>query len=67
MGAWSDPQVPLLMIAIVALVWIYEFLYESRFREVLAASAIRVGVALFMILYLCVCSSGGGAFIYFQF
>src|SRR5579883_632947 len=67
MGAWSDPQVPLLMIAIVALVWIYEFLYESRFREVLATSAIRVGVALFMILYLCVCSSGGGAFIYFQF
>ena len=25
--AWSDPQVPLLMIAIVAMVWIYEFLY----------------------------------------
>ena len=65
--AWSDPQVPALMLGIVALVWLYEFLYESRFREVLAAGIVRVGVAAFMLLYLCLCSSGGGAFIYFQF
>lgn len=66
-GTWSDPQVPALMCGIVALVWLYEFLYESRFREVLAAGIVRVAVAVFMLLYLCVCSSGGGAFIYFQF
>jgi len=66
-GTWSDPQVPLLMIGIVALVWLYEFLYESRFRPVLASSIVRVGVAVFMVVYLCLCSSGGGAFIYFQF
>jgi alginate O-acetyltransferase complex protein AlgI len=66
-GAWSDPQVPALMIAIVGLVWLYEFLYESRFREVLAGAVVRVGVALFMLIYLCLCSSGAGAFIYFQF
>jgi D-alanyl-lipoteichoic acid acyltransferase DltB (MBOAT superfamily) len=66
-GAWSDPQIPLLMLGIVALVWLYEFLYESRFRPVLANSVVRVGVAVFMVLYLCLCSSGGGAFIYFQF
>jgi hypothetical protein len=24
-------------------------------------------VAVFIVLYLCLCSSGGGAFIYFQF
>jgi D-alanyl-lipoteichoic acid acyltransferase DltB (MBOAT superfamily) len=66
-GAWSDPQVPSLMLGMVALVWLYQFLYESRFKEVLAAGAVRVGVAVFMFLYLCLCSSGGGAFIYFQF
>jgi hypothetical protein len=66
-GAWSDPQVPALMVGIVALVWLYQLLYESRFREVLATGIVRVGVAVFMLIYLCVCSSGGGAFIYFQF
>ncbi|HZR19991.1 MAG TPA: MBOAT family O-acyltransferase [Verrucomicrobiae bacterium] len=66
-AAWSDPQVPLLMVGVVALVWFYQMLYESRFRELLAAGVVRVGVAVFMVLYLCLCSSGGGAFIYFQF
>jgi hypothetical protein len=28
---------------------------------------VRVGLASAMILYLCLCSSGGGTFIYFQF
>ena len=66
-SAWSDPQIPVLMIAVVALVWFYQLLYESRFREVLATAVVRVAVAVFMVLYLCLCSSGGGAFIYFQF
>jgi len=29
--------------------------------------AVRVGVALFMIIYLCLFATEGGAFIYFQF
>jgi D-alanyl-lipoteichoic acid acyltransferase DltB (MBOAT superfamily) len=66
-GAWSDPQVPVLMIGAVALVWIYELLYESRFRPALATGTVRMGVAVFMLIYLCLFSSGGGAFIYFQF
>jgi alginate O-acetyltransferase complex protein AlgI len=66
-GVGYDPQVPVLMVGIVGLVWLYQFLYESRFREVLAAGVVRVAVAVFMLVYLCVCSSGGGAFIYFQF
>ena len=66
-AAWQDPQIPLLMLALAAVVWAYEFLYESRFREVLKSSVVRVGLAVGMVLYLCLCSSGGGAFIYFQF
>lgn len=64
---WLDPHVPALMVFLVALVWLYEFLYESRFRDLLKTSIVRVGVAVFMVIYICLCSSGGGAFIYFQF
>ncbi len=66
-SAWSDPQIPGLMLLLMAVVWLYQFLYESRLREYLAATPVRVSLAAAMIVYLCVCSSGGGAFIYFQF
>jgi D-alanyl-lipoteichoic acid acyltransferase DltB (MBOAT superfamily) len=66
-AAWHDPQMPVLMLAAVAVIWLYQFCYESRFREILQTSVVRVGVAVCMVLYLCLCASGGGAFIYFQF
>jgi D-alanyl-lipoteichoic acid acyltransferase DltB (MBOAT superfamily) len=66
-SAWSAPQVPGLMLLMVGVVWVYQFLYESQFRPVLARSSVRVALAVGMVLYLCFCSSGGGAFIYFQF
>ena len=66
-GAWQDPEIPALMILLASLVWAYEFLYESRWRTVLATGWVRVTLAVLMIVYLCLCSSGGGAFIYFQF
>ncbi|MCY2952381.1 MAG: MBOAT family protein [Planctomycetota bacterium] len=66
-AAWSGPQIPAMMLTLVCLVWLYEFLYESRFRDVLKLSFVRVGLAVCMMLYLCLCSSGGGTFIYFQF
>src|SRR5262249_9705338 len=28
-AAWQDPRIPALMVALVALVWLYQFLYES--------------------------------------
>ena len=66
-GAWHMPQVPGLMLLLVALIWLYQFLFESRFKAILHAGAVRVGVAVFMILYLCLFATEGGAFIYFQF
>ncbi len=66
-AAWRDPQFPVLMFLLAAIVWLYQFLYESRFRVWLGTSTVRVGLAVFMILYLCLASSGGGTFIYFQF
>ena len=66
-SAWQDPQMPALMLILVAAIWLYQFTYESRFRAVLQTAPIRVGVAVLMVLYLSLCASGGGAFIYFQF
>lgn len=66
-GAWTSPQIPALMIAMAGFVWLYQWLYESRFRNLLAYSPVRVALAASMILYLGLCSSGGKAFIYFQF
>jgi uncharacterized membrane protein len=66
-SAWHDPQIPALMLLLMPMIWLYQFLYESRFREVLAHGLVRVSLAAAMLVYLCACSSGGGAFIYFQF
>ena len=40
---------------------------SRNWREFLKRPPVRVTTAVFMILYLCVLSSGGGSFIYFQF
>jgi hypothetical protein len=66
-AVWRDPEIPALMLALVLLVWLYQFLYESRFRQILKLGFVRVGLAVFIVAYLCLCSSGGGTFIYFQF
>ena len=64
---WSDPEMPLLMLGIIAVIWLYQMCLESAWRPMLQTSFVRVGGAVLMILYLFLCSSGGGAFIYFQF
>jgi alginate O-acetyltransferase complex protein AlgI len=64
---WHTPQMPLLMFALIATVWLYQFMYESRLRSLLRLSPVRVTIAVSMMLYICLCSSGGGTFIYFQF
>lgn len=65
--AWTTPQIPLLMLVLIVSVWVYQSIYETRFRGVLRLSAVRVGLAVAMILYISLCSTRGGAFIYFQF
>jgi D-alanyl-lipoteichoic acid acyltransferase DltB (MBOAT superfamily) len=66
-GVWHAPNMPLLMLALVGMIWLYQFLYESRWKEMLQTSVVRVSGVAFMILYLCLFSTEGGAFIYFQF
>jgi D-alanyl-lipoteichoic acid acyltransferase DltB (MBOAT superfamily) len=66
-ASWRDPQMPALMLLMVGLLWLYAFLYESKWREYLKYAPLRVATAVFMILYMCLFSSGGKTFIYFQF
>jgi hypothetical protein len=65
--AWRTPQMPALMMGLILMVWAYQFMYESRLRGLLRLSAVRVSLAVCMMVYICLCSSGGGSFIYFQF
>ena len=62
-----SPPIPGLMLLLVALIWLYAFWYESKWRGYLKSAPLRVATAIFMLLYLGDCSSGGGTFIYFQF
>ncbi|MHC1766478.1 MAG: MBOAT family protein [Verrucomicrobiia bacterium] len=66
-AAWSDPYVPALMLALVLAVWVYQYLLESDYRALLRTNTARVGLAVCMVVYMSLFSSGGGAFIYFQF
>lgn len=65
---WTDPRFPLIMGGLIAVIWVYQFMYESRLRAVLALRPVRVGCAVAMILYLALCGGASDqAFIYFQF
>ena len=66
-SAWTDPQIPLLMLGLVAAAWTCQFLHESRWQSLLQPAWIRVVLVVGMLLYICLCASGGGEFIYFQF
>ena len=67
-SGWQDPEFPLLVAALVAAVWLYQFLYESTLKPWLERPVVRTLLVAFMMLYLCIVpGSGGQAFIYFQF
>jgi D-alanyl-lipoteichoic acid acyltransferase DltB (MBOAT superfamily) len=67
-GAWTDPRCPWVMVALVASVWAYQFLYESRVRALLELRAVRIAMVVLMVLYLALfATSREQAFIYFQF
>ena len=63
----ADPAFPLLFLALIFSVWLYQFIYESQFRKILEIAPIRIGAVVLMILYLSIFTSGSQVFIYFQF
>ncbi len=66
--AWADPALPLLGLAMVLAVWLYQGLYESRLRRALEPAPVRIGLVVLMAVYVALfAESGVQAFIYFQF
>ncbi len=68
-SAWADPRFPLLALGLLAGVWAYQWVYESRLRgALLGSSLVRIALAVSMALYIAFCCGAGDkAFIYFQF
>ncbi len=67
-GGLAKARFPLLFIVMIFLVWLYQFVYESRFRRLLRFSFVRICGFVFMLLYLIIfVSSSGQSFIYFEF
>jgi D-alanyl-lipoteichoic acid acyltransferase DltB (MBOAT superfamily) len=65
---WGDPGFPLLALALVGSLWIYELICESPAKRLLAWPTFRVAAVVCMILYICTApGSGDVPFIYFQF
>ena len=64
----ANPYCPLLALALVFAVWLYQFAYESKLRWVLELRYVRVGIVLLLVFYLAVFApTSEKAFIYLQF
>jgi alginate O-acetyltransferase complex protein AlgI len=67
-SSWTDPAFPLLAAGMIASVWAYQFIHDSRIRRVLQLAPVRVAIVVLMILYLAIAPGAEGQpFIYFQF
>ncbi len=67
---FSDPQCPLLLLALIAAVWLYEMGWSTKtaLRSLFESRAFNVGLAMAMVVYLLVVAQpSNNAFIYFQF
>ena len=64
----ANPYCPLLALAMVFAVWLYQFAYESKAKWVLELRPVRIGIIILLIFYLAVFAPASEkAFIYFQF
>ena len=64
----ANPYCPLLALAFVFSVWLYQFIYESQLKWVVQLRAVRIGIVIFMIFYLVIfATSSEQPFIYSQF
>jgi D-alanyl-lipoteichoic acid acyltransferase DltB (MBOAT superfamily) len=67
-GELADPVMPLLLVALVLSIWVYQYLWESPLYHLFQRPAVRVALVAGMLLYLAaVVTSSDQAFIYFQF
>jgi len=64
----ANPYCPLMALIMIFAVWIYQFMYESKFRKLLEIKCVKILIIIFMILYLLIFApSSEQGFIYLQF
>ena len=64
----ANPYCPLLALAFIFSVWLYQFVYESQAKWILQARPVRIGIVILMVLYLLIfAASSEQPFIYSQF
>ena len=64
----SDPSCPLLALVLIAAVWCYQYLFESRLRWLLELAVVRTSIVIFMLAYMILTvPAEGKPFIYMQF
>jgi len=67
-SGWASPNCPVWTLILVFGVWIYQFVFESRFRWIFDLAPVRIGFVVAMILYLAIFApSSEQGFIYLQF
>ena len=67
-SGWADPKCPLLAIGLIAAVWIYQYLFESRLRSILEVRIVRIVLMILLLTYLVLTvPAEGQPFIYMQF
>ncbi len=67
-SGFADPRCPLLALALIFAVWLYQFAYESGLKWFLEKRYVRIGLIIFMVLYLALFApSSRQPFIYLQF
>jgi D-alanyl-lipoteichoic acid acyltransferase DltB (MBOAT superfamily) len=67
-GGWQDPACPLLALALILAIWLYQFLFESRLRGLIEFAPVKIGLVVAMLVYLSFfAGSAGQPFIYLQF
>jgi len=66
--AWTDPGFPIVLLALVAAVWLYEAVFECRLRAILQPAPVRIGFAVVLVVCIALFArSGVQPFIYSQF
>jgi hypothetical protein len=63
----EDPEFPVIAFTLCLLVWLYQFLYESRAQVLLRLTPVRVGLMVLVLFSIIFAGSNPEPFIYFQF
>jgi len=67
-GTGSSSEVPVVMFAIIAVIWMYQLIFSSRAKKILDWQPLRIALMLLILIYLMIFTTvGHEPFIYFQF